>query len=165
MKLLKLKNHLVLFVVVVLLISCGNKAYKKIRFTGKQIASMHLGDAGIIKPKLDSIKNIDLNPFLELRKFNIKSMIKEIKVVSLETKEESLIDEIFKIKFSKSYIYIQDLFKGGGIIIFDKNGKFIRRIPNGKGPGEIFRLQNIAIDEENNKLIAYQYPYLYFYNG
>jgi hypothetical protein len=56
-----------------------------------------------------------------------------------------------------------DGFKGRGIIIFNKEGKFIKRISNGQGPGELIRLYDIAFDSENNELVAYQHSLLLFF--
>ena len=51
------------------------------------------------------------------------------------------------------HIYIHDDLKGGGIAIFDKEGNFIKRISNGKDPGELVRLYDIDFDENNNELV------------
>ena len=70
-----------------------------------------------------------------------------MKLILLETTDESLLDAIYKVIVTKSNIYIHDRLKGGGIAIFDNNGNFIKRISNGRGPGELVRLYDIDFDE------------------
>lgn len=74
-----------------------------------------------------------------------------------------MLDRIRKIIITKSNIYIYDDFKGGGIVIFDSDGNYIKRIPNGRGPGELFKLYDIAFDKKRNEFIAYQHSYFSFF--
>ena len=56
-----------------------------------------------------------------------------------------------------------DRFKGGGIIIFDHKGNFLKRISSGQGPGELNRLYDIDYNEEDSTLIAYQHSSFLFF--
>jgi hypothetical protein len=132
-------------------------------FTEEQIASLQLDSTTILTINTDSTKKVDLNPFLKKRHFDFGSLVKEIKLIPLETTDESLLGNIYKVLVTDSAIYIKDDFKGGGLVIFDRDGKFARRIPNGQGPGELLRLYDIAYDAASNELIAYQHSFLLFF--
>ena len=86
-----------------------------------------------------------------------------MKLIPLETTDESLLDDFRKVVITPSHIYVHDDFKGGGIVIFDKEGNFIKRISNGRGPGELVRLYDIDFDEKNNELVVYQHSFLLFF--
>ncbi|WP_417941945.1 6-bladed beta-propeller [Flavobacterium sp. RS13.1] len=148
---------------ILFFVCCKNKENKNSRFTEKQIASLHLKSAKILTTEKDSVVKIDLNPFLKEQAFDFGSLIKEIKLIPLETKGESLLDNIEEVVVTDSNIYIRDDFKGGGIVIFNSNGKFIKRIASGKGPGELMRLYDIDFDKDNDELIAFQHSFLVFF--
>lgn len=148
---------------IIFLISCSNQS-RNYSFTKEQVASLHLDSTTILRTESDSAIQVDLNPFLEKEKrFDLGSLIKEIKFVPLETTDESLLDYIMKIVVTDSHIYIMDGLQGGGLAIFDSKGKFIKRISHGSGPGELINLYDIAYDIENEELIAYQHPFLLFF--
>ena len=71
--------------------------------------------------------------------------------IPLETKEESLLSKIFCIKRYNNYLYIHSLFNKS-VMIFSDSGKFIKKIPIGRGPGEIMDTLYITIDEQNKQL-------------
>jgi hypothetical protein len=133
------------------------------RYTKEQIAALHLDSATILNTLTDSVTKINLNPFLKKQKFDFGALIEEVKLVPLETTDESLLDDIYKIFVTDSHIYVHDSYKGGGIVVFDRNGKFVRRIPNGGGPGELIRLYDIDYDKENNELVAFQHSFFLFF--
>ena len=145
----------------ILLMNCSNET--KSRYSQKQIASLHIASAKILDVKSESVEKLNLNPFLKEQSFNFGSLIKKIELTPLETTDASFISDIKKIIVTESYIYIHDDFKGGGVIVFDRDGKFIKRIPNGKGPGELTRLYDIAFDNSNKELIVYQHSLLLFF--
>ena len=78
-------------------VCCKNKENEVSRFSEKQIASLHLKSAKILTTETNSIIKIDLNPFLREQPFDFGSLIKDIKLVPLETKKESLLDNIEKV--------------------------------------------------------------------
>ena len=141
---------------------CGNRQ-ENTRYTQAQIESLRLNNTKILKANTDSLITIDLNPFLKKQHFDFDSLVEEMKLIPLETTEESLLDDFMKVVITPSHIYIHDDFKGGGIVIFDKEGNFIKRISNGRGPGELVRLYDIDFDEKNKELVAYQHSYLLFF--
>ncbi|GAB6013571.1 6-bladed beta-propeller [Viscerimonas tarda] len=154
----------ILLILSICFVCCENKQDKNSRFTEKQIASLHLDSTKILKVETDSVTTINLNPFLKKQAFDFGSLIEEVKLVALETTDESLVDDIYKVLVTESNIYIYDDFKGGGIVIFNSEGKFIKRISNGSGPGELVRLYDMDFDKEKNELIAYQHSFLLFFS-
>lgn len=74
-----------------------------------------------------------------------------IDYIALETVENSLIPDIWGLKFDSQFIFV--LSAQGGVFQFDRAGKFIRKISSqGRGPEEYNLLQDIAIDSENEKI-------------
>jgi hypothetical protein len=149
-------------VCIIFFVACNQKRQREL--SQEEITKMIMDSIVIMDVGVDSLSKIDLNPFLSNKSFDFGSLVKEIKLVSLESTEESIVDDIYKIIVTDSNIYIKDGFKGGGIVIFDRNGKFMKRISNGPGPGELVRLYDIAFDKENNELVAYQHSFLLFFS-
>lgn len=154
-----------LLILIVLLIGCSKKQDSNMQFSQKQIASLQLDSTKVLTVATDSAIKIDLNRFLKKQSFDFGSLVKEVKLIPLETTDESLLDNILKIIVTDSHIYIYDKFKGGGIVVFDINGKYIKRIANGQAPGELYRLYDIDFDKSKSELVAYQHPFLMFYNA
>ncbi|WP_042345502.1 6-bladed beta-propeller, partial [Capnocytophaga canis] len=123
------------------------------RYSEEQVVLLELENTKIITPKTETIKKIDLNPFLGKKQFEFGNLVNEVKIIPLETNNESLVDGIYKIITTEEYIYIMDNFKDGGILIFDRNGKFIKRFSHGQGPGELSRLYDIDYDFKNDELV------------
>jgi len=79
-------------------------------------------------------------------------VIGSIRHVPLETTGESIITGIERSIVYRDKIYILDIF-GESILLFKKDGKFIRRIGRkGKGPREYISPTSIDIDEKNQHL-------------
>ncbi len=147
----------------IFLISCTNNENRSSHFTEEEIKSLSLDSTTILTIDTDSLEVINLNPFLKKQHFDLGSLVEDIKLVALETTDESLLDIIYKILVTDSHIYIHDRLKGGGLVVFDRNGKFIRRIPYGQGPGELSRMYDVSFDSENNELIVYVHSFLLFF--
>lgn len=130
------------------------------RFTKKQVQSLGLSQISTIPTNQKSVVNVDLNPFLGENRFDLQPYVDEIKIICLETTHASLVGDVSHIEVTASRIYIMDRFKGNGLIIFDRNGKFIKRLPHGNGPGELSRLYDFSFDSQNDQLVIYQHPYL-----
>ncbi|MDR2146923.1 MAG: 6-bladed beta-propeller [Tannerella sp.] len=151
------------FILLLFFFACGKKTERNSRFSEEQKASLHLDSTTVLKAETDSTVTIDLNPFLKRQHFDFGSLVREIKLLPLETTDESLVDDIYKVVVSDSNIYILDQFKGRGLIIFNRDGKFVKRMPVGAGPGELNRFYDFAYDTENNELIVYQHSFLMFF--
>lgn len=147
-----------------LIAACTN-APERSRYSEEQINSLALDSTLVLTPDNRSVEIVDANSFLKPQEFNLEELIKEIKVVPLETTDESLLDAIYKIIVTDSNIYIHDRLKGGGVAIFDQNGRFIKRLSHGQGPGKIYRLYDVSYDSEKRELVLYQHPFLLFYTS
>ena len=156
----------VLFYIIcaISLISCYKSAERSTKFTPEQVASLGLDSTKSIKVvSTDSIININLNPFLKQDSLRIGEMLKSIKFIPLETTDNSLVANIEEILVTDSNLYIADSYKGGSLLIFDKNGKFLKRIIRGQGPEEILELKSFAFNREKQELIMYHSRFLSFY--
>lgn len=145
------------------LFACKND--EKFSYTEEQINSLGLNATDKTDTNRDFITPINLDPLLKSKAFDFGSLVKEIKVIPLETNNKSLLDNVRDIIVSESNIYVYDDFKGGGIVIFDRKGKFIKRISNGRGPGEISGIYNVSYDEIKKEILVYQHPYILFYDS
>lgn len=76
----------------------------------------------------------------------------------LENREDCLI-ETGKAIFFDDYIVVADFSNQYKIIIFDKNGKFVRKVGSrGRGPGEFIQLKDIVINSKNNTFYVLANP-------
>lgn len=63
--------------------------------------------------------------------------MKDVEYVKLETQDSILVGDIKQLKRTEQYIFIYSR-RQNHIMMFDKSGKFIRRIGRvGQGPGEM----------------------------
>lgn len=87
------------------------------------------------------IINIPLSKNLSYRECKVSDYASSIRYVSLETKEECLLNEELQVIVSSQYIFIHD-FPADKVYRFDaNNGKFLNTIgKKGQGPGEYKRL-------------------------
>ncbi|PWD99020.1 6-bladed beta-propeller [Marinilabilia rubra] len=91
----------------------------------------------------DDVEGISHNDYFE-----------NIELINLETSQKSLIHKINRLYFFKEKIYILDK-KQNSIFVFDKTGRFFRKIRNvGRGPGEYIQIGDFTIDEKNNEIIV-----------
>ena len=84
----------------------------------------------------------------------LSEISENIEEIELELTDNSLIFRIEKVSYTEEYIVIQG---GGGthIWLFNRNGKFIRRIGSvGQGPGEYIRIKDFTIDTKNKQIIV-----------
>ena len=140
---------------------CNN--HNDYKFSEQQIKKLEIEKTEVLIVDNEEIEKIDCNNLLKSQSFDLTDKIDEMKIIALETTDKSLVSAIYNIIVSESYIYIHDNFKGGGLVIFDKKGKFVKRIKNGSGPGELRKLTDICYDEKSQKLVVYQYPFISFY--
>lgn len=111
--------------------------------------------------KTDSfVKNIvlDLNTSQELR---LSEIADTVEIIPLEQTYNSDIAQVERFIPYKEHYYVLNTigFSNGSLLVFDKNGNFVRRIDKrGGGPGEYVDLQDIAIDSNNDELICMTQP-------
>ncbi len=81
-------------------------------------------------------------------------IVNEIKFIPLETIKDNLIGNIDKIVFNEENICILDSKYRQDILIFERTGKFVKKIGNvGHGAGEYLRLTDFNVDKHNNQVI------------
>lgn len=120
---------------------------------------------GAIQSNIDSAKSIKLIPSI-IKQINLSSLIKNIKVIPLQTDKESLLAKISKIDFDDTHYFIQNS-QDKLVYVFDSIGNFNYRIGNkGVGPGEILFPECFALNKKkkelwliNNASEFYKYDY------
>jgi hypothetical protein len=103
----------------------------------------------------DILYHIDIKKnFKHIETINISRIGKELSYLPLETSPQCLIQEIDKILFSKSFIFVNDT--RNRLLQFDKNGKFIRQIGSqGRGPAEYLYVYDFCINEDTNEIYIF----------
>ncbi|MCM1516962.1 MAG: 6-bladed beta-propeller [Paraprevotella sp.] len=144
------------------LFGCTSRNENTQSFTEGQIDSLKLEQTQRV-PSCKEVQTVDLNHCLDAPAFGLEQLIDTMYVIPLETNENSYLDQISKIIIGDAYIYIMDNYMSNSIAIFGKDGKFIRRLPQGKGHGELFHLYDMDYDSNKRQLIAYQHSFLIFY--
>lgn len=146
-----------------LFIGCNNNEKEITSYTKSEIASLHLDKTKKLPIKSNEAEIIDLNNYLGNESFDFMPLIKSVHLIPLESNDNSLVANIYKIVIEKEHIYIYDDYLGGGVLIFTHTGKFIKRIPNGSGPGELYKVSDITFNQEKEELLIYQHPHILYY--
>ncbi|MFA8436939.1 MAG: 6-bladed beta-propeller [Marinifilaceae bacterium] len=92
-----------------------------------------------------------LLPFesIESEEYNNLFEIKDIKTIPLETSDEVLISDNYKLKIVDDNIFILD-YGMGQLFRFDMKGLFLNKIGTvGRGPKEIYRACDFVVDTQN----------------
>ncbi len=133
-----MNRNILILTLAVIALSCGNPT--QIKENSKANTVIKINNI----PKIKSVKYSDL--------------FESIRIVKLETTSESLIGRIDKILHYHDMFFILDQVNSKSVLVFDSNGKYLRKIGNnGRGPGEYDEPNDIAIDRFNNNLIVYQH--------
>lgn len=84
----------------------------------------------------------------DARPLEIADFVESIKLIPLETTDESLIKEIRRLVIQDGKIYIQNDLKD--VLVFDENGKFLLSTAkrNGQGPDDYYRLGSMDITDD-----------------
>jgi hypothetical protein len=94
----------------------------------------------------------------------LDDIIKEIRVIPLETKPECQIGYVYEVKYAPDMIIIAN---SNGFSCFDSIGNFIHPLSTkGKGPGEYVSVGDITVNEERSELLMndYQIGKLLYFN-
>ncbi|MDR1897936.1 MAG: 6-bladed beta-propeller [Prevotellaceae bacterium] len=103
------------------------------------------------KPAMSNGIRIDIDR--ETKDVSIFDLFEKIEIIPLETTDESLIKEIYKIVYHNDNFYILD-YGLGKIIVFDKDGKFRFTIDQrGQGPGEYLHIADFDVDRDSNRVL------------
>lgn len=117
---------------------------------------LYLGFVLITNGQTDEIPyNIDIKKnFKNIETVNLSRIGKELSYLPLETLPQCLIQEIDKILFSKSFIFVNDT--RNRLLQFDKNGKFLRQIGSmGRGPEEYLFVYDFCVNEDTNEIYIF----------
>jgi len=112
----------------------------------------------------DTVEDFDFNDCLSNEEYQLEDILDTMKIISLESNDKSLIGNVYKFIVADNRIYINDDYQEYGLIIFDANGKFLKRIERGVGPGEFKRILSIAFDKYKQELLILTNPYLLKYD-
>ena len=84
--------------------------------------------------------------------FPLSEITEKVDVIELELNEESLISEIRDVYVLSEHYIISDV-KSIGVLVYDKQGHFVRRIgKKGQGPGEFPNTYTIQIDHKRSTI-------------
>ena len=93
---------------------------------------------------------INLRDHVEARDVNVSELLKDIRIVRLETSDSIMLGQNTNYLVSEKYIISIDNDK---ILQFSSDGKFLKTLAKaGKGPDEFLRADAFAIDETNDIL-------------
>jgi hypothetical protein len=78
-------------------------------------------------------------------------------IVPLETKKECQWSYVAKIQYFNDRVYIlnNNRFQSPGLLMFDSNGRFLKKTTNGKGPGEMIEPYAFFIDQDGSKILLW----------
>ena len=99
--------------------------------------------------------NIDIKKnFKNIETISLSKIGRELSYLPLETSPLCLIKEIYKVLFSKSFIFVNDT--GKRLLQFDRNGKFLRQIGSlGRGPEEYLFVYDFILNENTNEIYVF----------
>ena len=99
---------------------------------------------------------ISISSLEEYSTLKFSEIFDDVEYLKLETKNESLIGEVYEIDYFQENYYVLDKIKSKSIFIFDKEGHYKGRLgENGKGPEEYVFPQSLEIDQFNKELLVY----------
>ena len=126
---------------------------------------LQLADTKVLTAETSQAQHLNLNPFLvKDKEFDFGALLKEINFVPLQTTAQSRLGQIRKVVTTSEHIYIMDDLDEWGIAIFPRQGQFVKRIPNGKKPEQLYRLYDIDFNTQTNELIAYKHSFLLIFD-
>ena len=132
------------------LVSCSNKEKSDNGFQEVDPSDTRIVE-GIETGRADTILVENVSD-----KLYIDPLIEETYYVPLETTNESLFAYNRKTIVYKDRIYVLDDVLARAVLIFDMNGKFLRKIgKQGGAPNEFALLFGMAVDEKNDRLVLF----------
>lgn len=111
-----------------------------------------------------SIASFDFDDCLSSDYYETADILDSMKIILLETNNLSLIGNPYQVILTDKRIYIRDDYQEFGLIIFDSNGKYLKRIERGNGPGEFARIVKIGFDQYRQELLVLTNPLLIKYD-
>ena len=158
------KSAFILIFFVIVCFGCSQNRQGNLRFSEEQIAQLGLNNIQPLNILNENSLKIDLSDFLSDKETPISEFVESMIYIPLQTTKESLIGEIRKIIYLDNYVFIFDPYISKTVFIFSNDGIFIKKIPIGQGPQDIFRPIDFAVDEQQEHLIIYNSYRLSFYD-
>lgn len=88
-------------------------------------------------------------PFSEAKPFNSSEIVINQKYVLLSTHEDALFKRVDKLIAKKDLFYLFDHLSESGVLIFDQEGKFIRKVGEiGEGPQQLKGITDFQVTDE-----------------
>jgi len=103
--------------------------------------------------KSDSVELIIIRKNTIPEASTLSEVMRSVRIVPLETTDESLMAHIFQMEIHDNLIYMINYPNNNGVKIFNTDGKYIRSIGReGKGPGEFTELMSFSVLPKENKI-------------
>ncbi|MBO7461834.1 MAG: 6-bladed beta-propeller [Bacteroidales bacterium] len=101
---------------------------------------------------------IDINSALKSDGlYYFEDMIESVELIPLETTEASIVGPVSECVVTDNYIFVNDIYDNkGGLAMFDKSGKFIKRFSRGNGPEELPYVSGMFYSDDNLYVDAYE---------
>lgn len=101
--------------------------------------------------KMDSnteIIFVDVDKAIEGSRKNIGLQVEINSIIHLHHEDEALVGRIEKVKYLNGKYYVLDKYNAKTLFLFDSDGSFLKKINLGKGPGELNRIQDFIVEDE-----------------
>lgn len=104
---------------------------------------------GVINKKPSYTIDLDKIPKKDNEFFS--TLFKSAGIIVLETTDNSLLTKVDKVDCLNDFLFVLE--RGNGVFLFNKSGKFIKRIgKKGSGPGEYISPADMTLDLKKQKL-------------
>lgn len=92
------------------------------------------------------------------------SLLSSLRIIPLETTDESLIRDVWQIKYKDSLFFISD--SRERLLVFDSKGRFLRQIGRqGNGPGEFLGIRDMIVGDGWIELLDFNKIHRYNWHG
>lgn len=130
--------------------------------SAEDVKNLNLDSSLALTTKTKNADVIDLNSAFGNEMIEIDNLLDTLFFVPLQTKPENVFYGIMKMVVTEDRFYILD--SDERLLIFKSNGDFVKELPQGSGPGELFFLWDFAYDKKNQSLVVAQPNILDFYD-
>lgn len=111
----------------------------------RQNRSVHVDTTGMATIELSGVKDIDY-----------PSLIDTMALIPLETTDDALIGDVDYLFMVDDKIVVADILKSQSVFIFDRRGKFIKRINGlGRSPNEYIAISHVALTHDKKQIAVY----------
>jgi hypothetical protein len=149
-----MKKKISILLLIFVCFCCSPNRERSARFSEDQVAQTGLDSTKQLIVLTENSLKLDFNGFLSNKELSFGELVESVNYIPLQTTKESLIGEITKLICVENYYFILDQYTSRNVFIFANDGTFIKKLPTGQGPQDIFRPQDIAVDEDLEHLIV-----------